>query len=210
LLDNVYLKLENAGSSSNSVVNPYFNFRETRSINNPFKTFNFTRGLFKDSTVYKRLRDGNTTIMRESGMFTLYNGGSHTTTDYDRQLENSHAPLYNFAVYPWHGTGSLNNEDNTEGQVRSATYTKIFAKEWICDNTNYYNIDYQFVYRELASGESVDTHNVSNCKLNTCFVCNNTNNVSTIKQDGISKTYIGNPDLARTFVNMKNGIIQSP
>jgi len=31
-----------------------------------------------------------------------------------------------------------------------------------------------------------------------------------IKQDGISKTYIGNPDLARTFVNKKNVIIRDP
>lgn len=216
LLDNIYLKLENAGSSSNSTVSPYFNFSRVSSIGN---IFTFARGLYKDSTVYKRFRDNVTTIMRESGMLTDYDaqhtevwiGGVKICPDrYDQQLENSHAPLYNFIVYPWHGTGSLNNEDNTEGQVRSATYTKIFAKEWICNTTNYYDIEHPYSYRLLNQGETSATHNVSNCKLNTCFVCNNTNNVTMLKQDGISKTYIGNPDLARTFVNMKNGIIEEP
>jgi len=115
LLDNIYIKLENAGSSSNSVVNPFFNFNKIPAGT----TFEFARNVFKDSTVYKRFRDGATAIMRESGMLTTvdpidFDSGVNIN-EYDRQLKNSHAPLYEFIVYPWHGTGSLNNEDNTEG-----------------------------------------------------------------------------------------------
>lgn len=191
LLDNTYLELINTGSSPNCTVkrNGIFN------IYHAGMNFKLTRDLFTDSLVHVKNKDGNRSVIRDRTFISRESAWAHFKhIDIDYMIWQiniakgaANPQLFNFPIYSWHSTGSLNNEDNTEGENRSATYKKVFAKKWLCNVTNYYSSQYK-------------------CNEGISYVYNKTNNLITFLQDGQTRSYIGNPDIARTFVRLKNGL----
>ena len=177
--DSVFLELESSGASYKSKV----------------------KNVLNNSILNLKLYDSNSknNIFEDTLVFYDYSNNSSGTSDGTVKIKRSFVnenrlgtadKLYNYVVYPWHSAGSLNNEDNTEGENRSAKYSKIFAKQFVSNKTEYFNVPYLY-----------NDEDGNPCSVGTLRVCNNTNKLVTFIQNGQLRSYMPNVDIARTLIS---------
>lgn len=178
LLSNEYIELTNSGAGVHSHINNTTNYHRF-GYNNYSPSL--TKFLFNDTVVVKK--------EKENGEYeTLFNQVKYVGQDEDFYCS--------YAVYPWHRAGSLNNDDNTNGETRSATYRrKVLAYQWISHITNYFPTVYQY----KKTGNNTEQYSGNECGI--LKVCNETTSTKLFNQNGKTFSYIANVDIARTFVD---------
>lgn len=184
LLSNEYIELTSSGAGVHSHINNTTNYH--RFGYNSYSP-SLTKFLFNDTVVVKKEKD--------NGEYeTLFNQVQYAGQDVDFYCS--------YAVYPWHRAGSLNNDDNTNGEIRSATYRrKVLAYQWISHITNYFPTVYQY----KKTGNNTEQYSGNECGI--LKVCNETTSTKLFNQNGKTLSYIANIDIARTFVDNEYPIL---
>ena len=184
LLSNEYIELTNSGAGVHSHINNTTNYHRF-GYNNYSPSL--TKFLFNDTVVVKKEKDN----------------GEYETLFNQVQYAGQDAEFYcSYAVYPWHRAGSLNNDDNTNGETRSATYRrKVLAYQWISHITNYFPTVYQY----KKTGNNTEQYSGNECGI--LRVCNETTSTKLFNQNGKTFSYIANVDIARTFANNEYPIL---